>query len=200
MSCSSSSGRRITLNPVFTLVQELRTEEMFLCALGNAVPEASLSQLDCFEVLKTHRAYDELSARGKEICKLVLTGDNGITHRFHAQPWFFQLCSFLCRQFCTSDYASIPDMSSDDLNHYFRCASFCLPVISLLILHSIREHAPRLGACALQKALVQVESIEIDCMLHVFSKRCRGALPSATSTRLLFVRVPATFVPAYRAT
>lgn len=32
--------------------------------------------------------------------------------------------SFLCRQFCTSDYASIPDMSSDDLNHYFRYASY----------------------------------------------------------------------------
>jgi hypothetical protein len=55
---------------------------MFLCALGNSVPEASLSQLDCFEVLKQHRAYEGLSARGKEICKLVLTGDNGISHRF----------------------------------------------------------------------------------------------------------------------
>jgi hypothetical protein len=55
---------------------------MFLCALGNSVPEFSLSQSDCFEVLKQHRAYEELSARGKEICKLVLTGDNGISHRF----------------------------------------------------------------------------------------------------------------------
>jgi hypothetical protein len=55
---------------------------MFLCALGNSVPESSLSQLDCFEVLKHHRVYEALSARGKEICKVVLTGDNGITHRF----------------------------------------------------------------------------------------------------------------------
>jgi hypothetical protein len=55
---------------------------MFLCALGNCVPESSLSQLDCFEVLKQHRAYEGLSARGKEICKVVLTGDNGISHRF----------------------------------------------------------------------------------------------------------------------
>jgi hypothetical protein len=54
---------------------------MFLCALGNAVPDSSLSQLECFEILKQHRAYESLSARGKEICKVVLTGDNGITRR-----------------------------------------------------------------------------------------------------------------------
>jgi hypothetical protein len=54
---------------------------MFLCALGNSVPENSLSQLDCFEVLKQHHAYEALSARGKEIVKVVLTGDNGITDR-----------------------------------------------------------------------------------------------------------------------
>jgi hypothetical protein len=35
-----------------------------------------------------------------------------------------------CRQFCTSDYASIPDMTSDQLNEYFRsAASSCIHVL-----------------------------------------------------------------------
>jgi hypothetical protein len=106
---------------------ESHTLRMFLCALGNVVPEASLSQLDCFDILKKHRAYEALSARGKEICQLVLTGDNGITHRcyffFRLAIFIFTEVNYLCathRQFCTSNYSTIPDMSSDELNEYFR--------------------------------------------------------------------------------
>jgi hypothetical protein len=47
-------------------------------------------------------------------------------------------------------------MTSDELNDYFRFVSAAFPHASFFVPRVHRQHAPRLGASALQKALAQV--------------------------------------------
>ncbi len=76
---------------------------MFLQSLATAVPNASFTQPECWDMLRNSRFADDLQPRSMAILRKVLTGDNGIERR----------------QFVTSDIERVFDQDVDALNATF---------------------------------------------------------------------------------
>lgn len=77
---------------------------MFLQAIATAVPEASFSQSDCWDIVVRSRVRDRLKKRSVLILQSILRGDHGIDRRHFAMP----------------DIEQVFDRGPDELNDIFR--------------------------------------------------------------------------------
>ena len=77
---------------------------MFLHALATALPPASFSQADCWEIAQRSPIRERLKKRSMLILHTILRGDHGIARRHFAMP----------------DINRVFDMSSDELNAAYR--------------------------------------------------------------------------------
>ena len=59
---------------------------MYLHALATAVPEATFTQAQCWEISQRSSVRDRLKKRSMLILQTILKGDHGISHRHFAVP------------------------------------------------------------------------------------------------------------------
>src|SRR5882762_10111226 len=77
---------------------------MHLHALATAVPSASFTQQDCWEIIKRSDARQRLSRRSQLVLSAILRGDSGVQTRHFAMP----------------DIEHVFDRTADELNETFR--------------------------------------------------------------------------------
>ncbi len=80
---------------------------MFLHALATALPETTLTQRECLDVIARSSARGRLSARSRALLQTVLSKDNGIDRR----------------HFALDDFDRLFDYTPDELNAAFRRAA-----------------------------------------------------------------------------
>jgi predicted naringenin-chalcone synthase len=80
---------------------------MFLHALATAVPPATFTQAQCWEVIQRSSALNRLSRRTQLILRTILKGDSGVATRHFAGP----------------EIERVFELSSDQLNANFRAAA-----------------------------------------------------------------------------
>jgi predicted naringenin-chalcone synthase len=80
---------------------------MFLHALATAVPPATFTQTDCWDIVLKSRLKDRLKRRSMLILQTILKGEHGIQTRHFAMP----------------DVETVFDRSADELNTGFRDAA-----------------------------------------------------------------------------
>jgi predicted naringenin-chalcone synthase len=95
---------------------------MFLHALATAVPPATFTQTDCWDIVLKSRLKDRLKRRSMLILQTILKGEHGIQTRHFAMP----------------DVETVFDRSADELNSGFRDAA---PKLSARALTAALEKA-----------------------------------------------------------
>jgi alkylresorcinol/alkylpyrone synthase len=148
---------------------------MFLQSIAHALPPASLTQPEVYEVLRQTQPWGSLRQRSRDLVQRVLMGDSGIAQR----------------HFCFSDAGRLFSASPDELN---RCYETAAPALAATALNKALARAGLLAGdvdalflCSCTGYLcpgpsshtAEIAGLRPDCLLHdMQGLGCGAAIPA----------------------